>query len=124
MATALEHPGDLADLDFLEAGDSLSADRLLAFFGDVLPFEGVADVVAGFVAQRRDAQGEGQRADLDVGVVGQLARVREQVPLVLRILVELVDAGPEDLVRVERRPDRAEHVHDTWSSSFLVCSFT
>ncbi len=83
---------------------------LAALFGHFRPFQAVADVVSVGVDNGRNVQIEAQRADLDIGAVGQVRWIAENAALVRRIGMEIVDAGADQLFRVEAAVDPAHFV--------------
>ncbi len=89
--------------------------------GDVVPLKDIADIVAVSVCHGADVELEFEVAHRDVRLVGKAGGVGKELPLMLRFLMEHVDAGADNLLRIEIRPDLAECV-DIVRQQFL-CRF-
>ena len=93
----------------------------------VLPLEIGPDVLAINVGHRRDIQGEDQRADRDLGGMGQVPRVAQDAALMFRIRVKHVDAHTEEIVEIdfwelflERRSVFCGHDEEVFSQLFYA----
>ncbi|MNQ67141.1 hypothetical protein D3C85_816510 [compost metagenome] len=92
-----------AELDHrLGLAERLQHAGVLAQFGDVVPLQHIADVVAAGVQHRHDPERKAQVADADLGDVRAGQRLGQHGALVRGVLVEDVDGGPHH--PVQRHP--------------------
>ena len=102
LAVEREHDHRLRTIDGRELR------RLAADLGDIRPFQHEALVDALRVPHRIDVERDLERSDGNVGAERQIGRIGEHRPLMRRIAVKDVDAGPDHGGGIEGRPDLAK----------------